>query len=231
MGRPHAPGEDPTPPLPHGQIELPEFPRFGLGKFARFRFATTPATIEICGDAAHRLTFYMGTSDLPRVDQIADFHCVTTWSVRNLRWSGIRFLDFYREFVEPQARPHADVKHAVFRGRDGYACSLPIVDLLNPDVLLADHLNGAPLSPQHGAPVRLVAPAHYGYKSVKHICTIELCRDLRTYRFPRPYPRWMDHPRARVAYEERGVGMPAWLLRPLYRLLIPSTIRRFRRMR
>jgi hypothetical protein len=39
----------------------------------------------------------------------------------------------------------------------------------------------------------------------------------------------MDHPRARVAFEERGNGMPSWLLRLIYRLLIPSTIRRFRR--
>jgi hypothetical protein len=39
----------------------------------------------------------------------------------------------------------------------------------------------------------------------------------------------MDHPRARVAFEERGNRVPAWLLRNIYRLLIPSTIRRFRR--
>jgi hypothetical protein len=35
---------------------------------------------------------------------------------------------------------------------------------------------------------------------------------------------------ARVAFEERGNGMPSWLLRLIYRLLIPSTIRRFRRV-
>ena len=38
----------------------------------------------------------------------------------------------------------------------------------------------------------------------------------------------MDHQRARVAQEERGVGLPGWMLRQLYKLLIPSTERKFR---
>jgi len=218
-------------PLPPGQFELKEFPRFGLGKFARFHGAeVSNSTIEIRGDVTKNAVFDIQVSVLPRVtDQVADFHCVTTWSVRDLVWSGVRFLDFYREFVVPLALPCTDAEHVVLRGLDGYACSLPLADLLSPDVLLADHLNGARLGAKHGAPVRLIAPAHYGYKNVKHICAIEFWRDRRAYRFPRPYPRLMDHPRARVAFEERGNRVPAWLLRTVYRLLIPSTIRRFRR--
>jgi DMSO/TMAO reductase YedYZ molybdopterin-dependent catalytic subunit len=218
-------------PLPSGQFELKDFPRFGLGKFARVHTAEVQhSKIDIGGDVAKSATFDMQATLLPRVtDEAADFHCVTTWSVRDLLWSGVRFVDFYREFVAPVAQPCAGAEHVVFRGLDGYACSLPLADLLSPDVLLADRLNGAGLGPEHGAPVRLVAPAHYGYKNVKHLCAIEFWRDRRAYRFPRPYPSWMDHPRARVAFEERGNRMPAWLLRTIYRLLIPSTIRRFRR--
>jgi hypothetical protein len=37
----------------------------------------------------------------------------------------------------------------------------------------------------------------------------------------------MDHPRARVAQEERGRGLPGWLLRVVYRPLIPGTVKRF----
>jgi DMSO/TMAO reductase YedYZ molybdopterin-dependent catalytic subunit len=221
----------PLTPLPAGQRELGEFPRFGLGKFARFYVSDAqPTTFEIRGDVARNIVFDMQSSPLPGVtDQISDFHCVTTWSVRGLRWSGIRFVDFYRQFVVSQAGPRPGAEHVVFRGLDGYACSLPLEDLLHPEVLLADHLNGARLGAEHGAPLRLVAPAHYGYKSVKHICAIEFWRDRRAYRFPWPYPSFMDHPRARVALEERGKGMPSWLLRLVYRWLIPSTIRRFRR--
>jgi DMSO/TMAO reductase YedYZ molybdopterin-dependent catalytic subunit len=49
-----------------------------------------------------------------------------------------------------------------------------LADALAGDVLLAGRLDGAPLDARHGAPVRLVAPAHYGFVNVKHLCRIEL---------------------------------------------------------
>jgi DMSO/TMAO reductase YedYZ molybdopterin-dependent catalytic subunit len=88
-------------------------------------------------------------------------------------------------------------------------------------VLLADTLGGEPLNVAHGAPLRLVAPAHYGYKNLKHLAAIEYWTDRRHYRFPWPYPNLMDHPRARVALEERARFLPAWLLRPFYRMVMP----------
>jgi DMSO/TMAO reductase YedYZ molybdopterin-dependent catalytic subunit len=92
-------------------------------------------------------------------------------------------------------------------------------------VLLADRLNGEPLSIAHGAPLRLVAPAHYGYKSVKHVNRIDLWRSGAGYR-PVSF-RFMDHPRARVAYEERGRWVPGLVLRSLYRPLVRPTVLRF----
>ncbi len=50
---------------------------------------------------------------------------------------------------------------------------------------------------------------------------IEFWRDARHYRHPAP--GFIDHPRARVAQEERVVGLPNRIVRPLYRLVIPST--------
>jgi DMSO/TMAO reductase YedYZ molybdopterin-dependent catalytic subunit len=98
-------------------------------------------------------------------------------------------------------------------------------DLLAPDVLLADRLNGKPISVDHGAPLRLVAPAHYGYKWVKHLSRIEFREPAAGYRVSAL--SFMDHPRARVAHEERGRVFPGWLLRYLYRPLIPGTVARF----
>ena len=95
------------------------------------------------------------------------------------------------------------------------------------DVLLADRLNGLPLTLEHGAPIRLIAPAHYGYKNVKHLSRIEFHRNDRTYR-PAAY-RFMDHPRARVSFEERGRGIPGPVLRYLYRPFVRPTISRFRK--
>lgn len=216
-------------PLPPGQHERRDFPRFGLGLFAR-RFPTqiSRPEISIGGDVAHALTIDLSRTALTRVEQQSDFHCVTTWSRRGLRWGGLRFSDVYQQLVLTQAQPHADARFVVFKGQDGYRCALPLDDLLVQDVLLADQLDGAPLGLDHGAPLRLVAPAHYGYKNVKHLSAIEFWRDSSGYRFPQPYPRFMDHPRGRVAFEERG-RLPAWLLRPVYRLLIASTVRNFQR--
>lgn len=217
--------------LPPGQFLLKQFPRFGLGRFAR-RFPADPDRIalEIGGDVAQRVQVSrQQLSELTRVEHDADFHCVTTWSVQGLAWSGVRFADFYERLVLPRARPEAGADLVVLRGEDGYATSLPLADLLAADVLLADGLDGASLGVEHGAPLRLVAPAHYGYKNVKHLAKIEFWRDARAYRFPFPYPAFMDHPRARVAFEERGRWIPAIILRRLYRLLVPFSIRNFRR--
>lgn len=209
---------------------MAEFPRFGLGKFAhRLPPQETFEMLDVRGDVEHETRLTKALGELPRIAVQADFHCVTTWSVRGLEWSGFRFRDFYEQLVVPEARPFDGAKLVVFRGHDGYCASLPLEDLLAADVLLADRLNGAPLGVDHGAPLRLVAPAHYGFKNAKHLAAIEFWCDGRHYRFPRPYPQFMDHPRARVSHEERGRWIPAIVLRYAYRLLIPSTVRAFRR--
>lgn len=217
-------------PLPPGQVERAEFPRFGLGKFAnRFPRTALFEVLHVRGDVEQEIRITEAFGGLPRVEQRSDFHCVTTWSVRGLEWSGYRFRDFYEQIVVPGARPKDGAEFVVFRGEDDYCSSLPLADLLADDVLLADRLNGAALGIDHGAPLRLVAPAHYGFKNAKHLVAIEFWRDGRNYRFPRPYPNLMDHPRARVALEERGRWVPMLLLRYFYRLLVPPTIWAFRR--
>lgn len=176
------------------------------------------------GEVAQALAIGAAQLDaLPRCEMRADFHCVTTWSTRGLCWNGVRFRDFYEQLVLPQAMPATGVAVVAFRGCDGYVSSLPLSDLLAADVLLADRLDGRPLGIEHGAPLRLVAPAHYGYKNVKHLVAIELLRDRSGYRFPWPYPSLMEHPRGRVACEERGRLLPSWLFRLLYRPLITPT--------
>lgn len=216
------------PPLPPGQVESADFPRFGLSQFAnRLPPIAGQIRIEISGGVLRPQVISSQFARLTRVQQQSDFHCVTTWSCRSLQWSGYTFADFYRYFALPLAGAHPQATFVVLRGADGYRTSLPLEDLLAPDVLLADCLNGEPLTKAHGAPLRLVAPAHYGYKSVKHIECIEFHHGDEGYR-PIGY-RFMSHPRARVAYEERGQWFPGWLLRYLYRPLIRPTIERFER--
>jgi DMSO/TMAO reductase YedYZ molybdopterin-dependent catalytic subunit len=159
------------------------------------------------------------------VEQVSDFHCVTTWSRRSLRWGGVRFVDFYNAVVLPKARPFSSATLVALRGQDGARTGMLLTDLLGQDVVLADTLEGKPLTVGHGAPVRLVAPAHYGYKSMKYLARLEFRSADSSYRVSGL--RFMDHPRARVALEERGQWVPGWLLRYLYRPLVSGTIAHF----
>jgi DMSO/TMAO reductase YedYZ molybdopterin-dependent catalytic subunit len=215
-------------PLPPGQREIESFPRFGLTPFAvRFPTAIETIKLQIGGDVETSVEVGKELAHVARVEQCSDFHCVTTWTRRGLQWGGIRFSDFYQQIVVPLAGPSPAATFVVLRGQDGARTSLPLDDLLAPDVLLADRLDGQPLPIEHGAPLRLVAPAHYGYKNVKHINRIEFWLSSESYR---PFGlRFMVHPRARVAREERGQWVPGWLLRYLYRPLIRPTASRFER--
>lgn len=215
----------PLTPLPKGQRERVDFPRFGLIPFAKRFPKDASRRLEVMGELGQSLSLPDALSGLPRVEQVSDFHCVTTWSYRNVRWGGVRFVDFYEQVILASARPHEGATLVALRCQDGARTGMLLEDLLSPDVLLADRMNGEPLSIEHGAPLRLIAPKHYGYKSVKCLSRIEFRYPQQGYRFTGF--RFMDHPRARVAFEERGRGLPGWFYRYLYRPLIPSTVRIF----
>ncbi|MDB3936414.1 molybdopterin-dependent oxidoreductase, partial [Granulosicoccus sp.] len=114
---------------------------------------------------------------------------------------------------------------AILCAQDGYRTSLILEDLMMEGVVLADSLNSQPLSVEHGAPLRLIAPAHYGYKNLKHLKRIEFFTDLPVVK--RGFRAFLDHPRARVKEEERGRWIPGWILRYVYRTLITSTAKEF----
>lgn len=213
--------------LPPGQWEIHQFPRFGLSQFAN-RFPKDLAKIQLKIDGDVESSFVVTDElikELPEIEQISDFHCVTTWTYKSLKWKGYRFRDFFQKIVIPKSNPKKEANFVIFRCQDGYRVSLPLEDLLNESVMLANSLNDSPLTIEHGAPLRLIAPKHYGYKNAKHIKAIEFCLDNSKYK-PAAF-KFMDHPRARVELEERGRWFPGWLLRYVYRPLIRPTIWQF----
>jgi len=107
---------------------------------------------------------------LPRVEQTSDFHCVTGWTVRNVRWAGVRFHDL---LSLAQPRPEAHALRFVSAERP-YEDTLTLEQALRPAALLAYEMDGHPLPRSHGAPARVVLPAMYGYKNVKWVERIEL---------------------------------------------------------
>jgi DMSO/TMAO reductase YedYZ molybdopterin-dependent catalytic subunit len=152
--------------LPPGQHALDRFPRFGTNQGPPPAVPAAPV-IEVAGAVEEPATIAVAElASRPRRTMLADFHCVAGWSARGLGWEGVPL----REVL----RPSAAATHVRFAGLDGHWSVMLLEDALADDVLLADRLDGAPLGADHGAPVRLVAPAHYGFVNVKHLCRIEL---------------------------------------------------------
>jgi DMSO/TMAO reductase YedYZ molybdopterin-dependent catalytic subunit len=147
---------------------------------------------------------------------LADFHCVARWSAQGLRWGGVPFRTLYEAVIEPAAG--FGVSHLLFGGIDGFRAVLTLEDALNDDVMVADHLDGVPLSGDHGGPARLVSPSQYGYKSTKHLSVIELhtaepTGDHADFVTNQGLRLVKPHPRARVAVEERHRYLPPWAVR------------------
>ncbi len=216
--------------LPPGQRRIDGFPRFGTHFHKPAPPVPADPVIEIHGVVTEPVALPLSAlAELPRRELAADFHCVAGWSATGLLWEGVAFETFYREVIEPVVRPGAPVTHLVFAGLDGYRSVMTVEDALAEDVLIAERLDRRPLDSDHGAPVRLVCPAHYGYVNVKHLCRIE----LHTAEPPEKYgaPFWLSevalrsplvkpHRRARVWEEERHGHLPGRFVRPVYRLLI-----------
>jgi len=152
-----------------------------------------PASYRLRIDGRVRRPVSLSLEDLrsfPRAEQVSDFHCVTGWSVENVRWGGIRLGEVLRA-----AGPLPDAGALSFVSAERpYVDSLTMAQALLPDVMLAWEQDGRPLSRPHGAPVRLVMPRMYGYKNVKWVERIELTRTpLAGY------------------WEERGYDRDAWV--------------------
>ena len=106
---------------------------------------------------------------LAQTGQTSDFHCVTQWSKLDVAWEGVPV----RHLLE-QAQPRAQAKYATVHCYDGYTTNLSLADLLRDSALFARMLNGSPLPPDQGGPMRLVVPHLYGWKSAKWIESLEL---------------------------------------------------------
>lgn len=104
---------------------------------------------------------------LPQVEDVSDFHCVTTWSKYDCRWGGVAFTALY-ELVQP--KPEA--KFVYFTSYDGYSTNVPLSACLDDDVLIATSYDGAPLPREHGGPARVIIPKLYAWKGAKFVSGI-----------------------------------------------------------
>jgi DMSO/TMAO reductase YedYZ molybdopterin-dependent catalytic subunit len=102
---------------------------------------------------------------LPAVKVYADFHCVTRWSRLDNVWGGVSTRELARLVgVKPEA------KFALAFGYDnGWSTNIPLEYFLAEDSLFAWSHDGAPITHEHGGPVRLIVPQLYAWKSAKWV--------------------------------------------------------------
>ncbi len=105
---------------------------------------------------------------LPKVQTMSDFHCVTRWSRFDNRWDGVAMQEILR-----RVHPRPSASHVLLHAEQGFTANVPIADLDRPEVILATHHDGEPLSADHGYPMRLIVPHLYGWKSVKWLRGME----------------------------------------------------------
>jgi DMSO/TMAO reductase YedYZ molybdopterin-dependent catalytic subunit len=155
------------PQLPVGQIITQKWPVLDLGVKPRVDRDSWSLTID--GAVAHSTVLrFADLLALEQVEDISDFHCVTTWSKLDMRWTGVRFSEI-AALVEPDER----ATHVMVHGYDGYETNVALEEALKPDVLIAHTVFGEPLPHEHGGPVRMITPQLYAWKGAKWIRRIE----------------------------------------------------------
>lgn len=112
---------------------------------------------------------YQELLDMEQVHITCDIHCVTGWTLLDSRWSGVR-LKTIMDFV----RPYGSGGFTIFEAAGGYTSNVPIGDARKKNVILAHSFFGEKLQQAHGAPVRVLIPDRYFYKSAKWLEAIKV---------------------------------------------------------
>jgi DMSO/TMAO reductase YedYZ molybdopterin-dependent catalytic subunit len=111
---------------------------------------------------------------LPQTDVTVDIHCVTRWSKLDTTWRGVRVRDLLE-----RARVKPEGKFMLAYSDGGYTTNLPLEVVMDDDVLLAHSYDGRALEADHGAPLRLLVPKRYFWKSAKFLRKIEVLDEDR----------------------------------------------------
>ena len=157
--------------LPPGQHLTPGFPVLDLGIKPEIPLAEW--RLEIGGAVEHPKIFtWEEFNALPQFEDVSDFHCVTTWSKFDVKWTGVAFFTL-AELVQPKA----DAQHVLFTCYDGYTTNVRLDDMMDDDVLIATRYDGQPLPRDHGGPARVIIPKLYAWKGAKFIRQIEFAAE------------------------------------------------------
>ena len=170
----------------------------------RFRIYTITGTfpsvspeayrLHVDGLVEHPMTYTL--DDLKAMPQTAltrDFQCVTGWVVSDVHWVGVRLAD-----ILDAVGVKSEAVALTFDSYDNADTeSLTFSQAGRPDVIVAHTMLGAPVTREHGGPVRLYVAPMYGYKSLKWLSAIHVVDQV--------VPGF---------WEDNGYPVDAWLVRP-----------------
>jgi len=169
--------------------------------YVRSNFETPAAhdgwTLEVRGAVGQPLTLSLGDlTSLPQHTVLVTMECAGNWrlgmspvpegepwkygAVSTTRWSGVPL-----SVLLAQASVSGDAIEVLAIGADAgprsdaegivrFERALPLDVALHPDTLVATNMDGVPLTPEHGAPLRLLVPGWYGMASVKWLAALEV---------------------------------------------------------
>ncbi len=152
-------------------------------------FKVTPWQLTISGECEKPLT--LDYDDLfkrfPLEERIYKFRCVEAWSMV-IPWLGFPLAELLKKVVpsskakyvafetlyDPQQMPGQSNRRLGGGIEYPYVEGLRLDEAMNPLTLMSVGLYGKTLAPQNGAPIRLVVPWKYGFKSIKSVVAIRL---------------------------------------------------------
>jgi sulfoxide reductase catalytic subunit YedY len=207
------------------------FYEFGTGKDDPARYAgsltTSPWTVKIDGmvDRPGDYSFDQIMSKMTVEERIYRFRCVEAWSMV-VPWNGFELADLldmagvqsgakyvgFETAVRPDEMPGVRARVLDWPYREG----LRLDEARHPLTIMATGIYGKPIPNQNGAPLRLVVPWKYGFKSIKSIVRITLTdkepktswnmANAREYGFYSNVNPEVSHPRWSQATERRIGG-------------------------
>lgn len=164
-GNPDAARVDRSPP---GQYRVDKWPVLDLGIQPDIPKAEWHLTVDGAVENPVRWDWDTFMAQ-PQQRFVSDIHCVTTWSRYDNRWDGVS-----AQHILDLVKPLASAKHLIFHSYDGYTTNVTLDAFRADNVLLAHSWEGEPLSREHGAPVRVIMPSWYFWKSAKWVMRIEV---------------------------------------------------------
>ncbi len=165
-------GVDPA-RVPPGQYLTERFPVLTVGPNPKYDLDSWDLTVF--GEVERAVTLsWDELNALPQHDVTLDIHCVTRWSKLDTTWTGVRVKDLLElAGLKPSGT------HLMAYSDGGYTTNVPLDAVLGNDALLAHSYDGQPLEADHGAPLRLIVPRRYFWKSAKFLRKLEVMSEDR----------------------------------------------------